>query len=178
MAGTYNTSLNQIPAIVKKYRDELTGSILNYGCGRGWRKVEHYLFQAGTHIFPYDKYGDHYLRIPKVGNFDSIICANVLNVCDDDLLKETLANLQDIMSFNMHCTLYLSVYEGDRTGKGRVTKKGYQRNQKAAEYETLLNSYFRSVERKGRNFICSDIHDFACNEPNDIYTTAQGEIHK
>ena len=156
MVETYNTSLNQIPAIVKKYKSRLTGTILNYGCGRGWRKVEYYLFAKGTHVHPYDKYGDKYLSRPKVGNFDNIICANVLNVCDSSLLEKTVEDLHAIMFQRDNCTLYISVYEGDRTGIGCMTTKGYQRNEKAVRYESLLNSNFVSVERKGNNFICSN----------------------
>lgn len=160
MTATYNTSLNQIPAIVKKYKDKLTGNVLNYGCGRGWRKVENFLHQEGTRVDSYDKYGDSYLRIPKVGNFDNIICANVLNVCDDTLLKETIEDIREMVLVGEvygrgSCTLYISIYEGDRSGEGRITKRGFQRNQKAFNYEPMLNKNFGSVKRKGNTFICS-----------------------
>jgi hypothetical protein len=38
--------------------------------------------------------------------------------------------------------VYISVYEGDRTGNGRPTSKGWQRNQKIEDYLETVKQVF------------------------------------
>lgn len=148
--NTFNTSLNQVPAIIKEYRDVLPETILNYGCGCGYRKVEAYLEHGVT---SYDKYSNEEAirKLDRSKDYECVVCANVLNVIETE--KEMNEMLKDIASLSD--TALFSVYEGNGTGVGNPTSKGYQRNQKAKEYEGILKRYFSSVVRKGKNFICN-----------------------
>ena len=160
MCSLYSTSLNQVPAIVKKYKDDFGTNILNYGCGRGWRKVEDYLVTEDPFskiVYAYDKYGDPSLTQSPVGSFDSIIVANVLNVNAElsPVIRE-LYNYSAPENNRKPCKVYISIYEGDKSGIGKVTTKGYQRNEKAIAYMLPLQEYFNSVTRKGNFFICEN----------------------
>jgi hypothetical protein len=57
--------------------------------------------------------------------------SNVLNViCDRDVRIHILTLAKKYCSG----TVYITVYEGDKTGKGKVTRDGYQLNCKLKEY--------------------------------------------
>jgi len=83
-------------------------------------------------------------------SYSILICANVLNVIQSDVsLHETVKQMSQVS-----CPVIISVYEGNRSGDGKVTTKGYQRNLPAREYEWWLKQYFSEVKRKGNKFIC------------------------
>lgn len=46
-------------------------------------------------------------------------------------------------------TAIFTIYEGDRSGVGRATKAGYQRNAKASSYVSSMRKYFDHVEPHG-----------------------------
>jgi len=155
MRNTYKTSLNQIPALVKKHKHELFGHILNFGCGCGWEKVKEYLeTNSNRFVTSYDKYSDEESinELYQTLRYDNVVCANVLNVVETrEEMKEMLDDMIHVVGDPIY---YFSVYEGDRSGKGCVTSKGYQRNERAVEYEAILKEYFTTVNRHGTIFIC------------------------
>jgi len=81
------------------------------------------------------------------------VCSNVLNVInDDDAITEVI---RDIDSIKGNCTdVYFTIYEGDKSGIGKETSKGYQRNQKAESYIELLKSFFGEVSKSGNIIHC------------------------
>lgn len=76
--------------------------------------------------------------IKKVADAGYAHKSNARELCEKMVPFEILA---DIASFHA-ATIYISVYEGDRTGIGRETTKGWQRNQKACTYEDAIRKYF------------------------------------
>lgn len=87
-----------------------------------------------------------------MGGVNVCLCANVLNVIAEnsiiiDILEDIYNNLTD------YGILFLNVYEGDRSGKGKATCKGYQRNAKTQDYIAFLKMVFPLVERKGKLLI-------------------------
>lgn len=163
--NTLNTSLQQVPAIIKRYKNSMDEkSVLNFGCGKGFKKVHDYLNKS--FIYHYDKYldtiyyddDDHVLATNEwididIQDYDIVVLANVLNVIKDyKEIEETLDKIKSVC--NNATTVYISVYEGDRKGEGKETTKGYQRNQKAVKYKEVIEKYFSSVERKSNNYIC------------------------
>lgn len=147
-----NTSLNQLPCTHKLVAQENFTKLLDYGCGK-YDTFKNYVEVLGKKYFGYDKYN----RSEKENmealscNPNLVTCNNVLNVIDSDEVMEQV--VKDLASFG--CKTIICVYEGDRTGVGKVTKKDcYQRNQKAVEYIPVLEKYFQKVTRKGNIFIC------------------------
>ena len=60
-----------------------------------------------------------------------MVCSNVLNVIDNE---EEIARISRIIR-DLSLCYFVTVYEGDKSGKGRVTKYDcYQRNECVKEY--------------------------------------------
>lgn len=151
---------NKIPAlykIVEKYITE-NSIILDYGAGKYNTGVEYYKNKNIT-VLPYDKYNRSeesnaktFDSIKKMNGVNVCLCANVLNViAENDVIIDILEDIYN--NLNVHGTLFLNVYEGDRSGKGKPTCKGYQRNAKINEYIPFLKMVFPLVERKGKLLI-------------------------
>lgn len=161
--SSMNTSINttRLPAVWGKINWDYVKihahnpecpNIVDYGCGKPQtanmaRLVvrNHYLDkerlgQFGCHYgyFPYDPYwGDvsgnqTALRcLTEYNEADLCICANVLNVIDD---SEEISNIIKRVTLARYWAF--SIYEGDKSGKGKYTKGGtcYQRNLRTKEY--------------------------------------------
>ena len=64
-----------------------------------------------------------------------VVCSNVLNVIDDDDTVHKIAGHIEEIVRDTGGTGYVTVYEGDRSGTGRVTGKDqYQRNEPLRSY--------------------------------------------
>lgn len=152
MAQNYSskgTSINKtkLPAVYRKVGDKaLRGMrVLEYGCGRYTDHIREHLekLQSTPYFFdPYNLPEEENQKTLNVMNswmyqifdtvpFNVVICSNVLNVIDDDetvneIIRKLVRNAIDV---------YITVYEGDKTGKGRQTGPDqYQRNEKASAY--------------------------------------------
>jgi hypothetical protein len=150
-----DTSLKQVPALLKsKLLDVVPGHRnLDIGGGKYDLGTEH-LASRGveSHVFdPYNRSEAHnnsVLHKFKDNPADSVTAANVLNVIKEPEHRRGM--IQN--SFNhLHPKgkAYFDVYEGDRSGNGRETSKGYQNNKKAADYHDEVASVFPHVERRG-----------------------------
>lgn len=164
------TSLNQVPALHKsatlnmcvataKAEHKNFAFIVDYGAGR-YNAGE--IFLTNRHnipVFSYDPYNRPTeentltLEIMETGSCPIVICANVLNVIDDDEeITWILANIRRAIR-NVRGVALFTVYEGNRSGIGTPTKAGYQRNAKTSEYIPILQDIFHSVTRKGKILI-------------------------
>ena len=144
-----STSLNQIPSVWKyiDYESGNTKTILDYGCGK-YNKFKELVESWGIAYYGFDPYN----RTEKENELalnctpDLITCCNVLNVIDSDKVVESI--LGEIASFG--CPVIFSVYEGNKSGVGRVSRKDcYQRNCKASFFVPIIKKYFSEVRRKG-----------------------------
>ena len=157
---TINTSIKQVPALFNKVYMPIEGTILNFGCGRYPDLVEEaFPLHSFMHFDPYfDRVEENeayvhtdlmdmlwYVGTEKKFGGVVVMCANVLNVLTDDELKDTIMTL-NILAFEGFL-VHISIYEGDRSGVGKKTSRGYQRNQKAVEYTRYFDGLF--VKRKG-----------------------------
>lgn len=140
-----NTSVNstKLPAIYgrinwHKVRTEWykthnllsTPYVVDIGCGRYTANIKNYLSQYGIGYLGHDPYWGSDEGWDKVVPA-LIICSNVLNVIEEDDNIDSL--IETIQGYNR--PYYITVYEGNGSGIGKVTKKDcYQRNAKAASY--------------------------------------------
>ena len=133
-----STSLHQVPALHK--RVNVGGKrVLDYGCGKYDDGLLYLKGRGAAKVCGWDPYN----REPEwnvegavwiyKGKADITLCANVLNV---------IANRVHRMRVIRDCykslapggIAYFWVYEGDETGKGGKTTKGWQENRKTESY--------------------------------------------
>lgn len=151
-----NTSLNQIPKTGKLLSTmgikEKT-VILDYGCG-GFNKFSTYCKEElKLTYFGYDPYWKNeeennnalYCQ-PEV-----ITCNNVFNVIEENNVLEMI--LDRLKGYQ--CKVIIKVYEGNKTGIGKVSKKDcFQRNMRAKDYLPIIGNYFENIVIKGDIIIC------------------------
>jgi hypothetical protein len=87
----------------------------------------------------------------KDGQADMAMSHNVLNVIQEDKNIIDIA-LQAENAIKPNGKAHFSVYEGTGKGEGKVTTKGYQRNEKTEAYVPLIEKVFgeANVTRKGK----------------------------
>lgn len=142
-----NTSMNcnSLPTAFSKCR--AYGRVLDYGCGKFTNMIKLHVNEQGAKYFPYDKYNmdegtnEATMYIGQKYGFDTVFCCNVLNVIDNDnVVWEILHTMFNLL--NNHSKMYIQIYEGNKTGIGKVTKTDcYQRNEKTHDYEKFFGAF-------------------------------------
>jgi hypothetical protein len=155
-----DTCVRKIPMVYKqKQYFSLCPTILDIGCGKYFEDIRRFANVCyGATVFGYDPYNLSAKRnAQSLKNVlmchnravDMVICANVLNVLD------RWEDIVDIVDFAAACTsidgcALFQIYEGDRSGIGKETTKGWQRNQKTEDYlAPVYDNGFGTVIRKG-----------------------------
>lgn len=120
---------------------------LDIGGGRFDNAIEH-LATHGVHAHVYDPYNrseEHNTNaLAKAGNgqADTVSLFNVLNVIDDPEHHTSALQLAH-SSLKPKGKLFVGVYEGDKSGKGKQTgKDSYQRNEKIDAYLPTVQQVF------------------------------------
>lgn len=157
-----HTSVNttKLPAIYKKINwwkmihdyDEVI-HVWDMGCGKETSHISEYLKQFGVQYHGYDPYwinghnenhfDNYFNQLWRTSHLDVFICTNVLNV---------IASWDTMMSFKRWFVqksniYFISVYEGDKSGEGKVTKDDcWQWNKPLKDYITWPTE---EVIRKG-----------------------------
>lgn len=124
------TSINSVklPAVYNKIDwSKVSGTVCDYGCGRYTDHIREFLKEKGIEYNGFDPYWAPDGKIEG----DIFICSNVLNVIQDEQEMYRIHNLL----VNTGKPYFITVYEGDKSGMGRVTKKDcYQRNETLEDY--------------------------------------------
>lgn len=174
--SSMNTSVNttKLPSIWGKlnlqwlykvnYLKELR--VVDYGCGRRatQEKVLIYISsQVPIIYFPYDPYwGDEDRNRNAISclcqweEADLCICANVLNVIDDDEELEKI--IKEVTQAKYWA---FQIYEGDKSGIGKESKAGcWQRNAKTEFYVKFIleHNLACSVYTIRNNIITNDLN--------------------
>lgn len=149
-----HTAVNQLPAVAKlvarrfgwrpytKHLDIGAGPYDGLGRFLRARRVEYY---------PYDTYNRTAAenRIAMEGRYDTVTLSNLLNVVRSEDIRHELLRLAHKKLLH-DGKAYITVYEGDRTGFGGTTSKGWQENRRTADYLDEIGEVFSGVERFGR----------------------------
>lgn len=169
-----NTSVNttRLPAVYNKiyWGPYENYHIFDIGCGqlKTQQIIQEFLEDHGVkHFYPWDPYhkclGNKIKTVTAMNNGDTkkvIICSCVLNVIDDDeALNNLIAFICDMSViqepngiYRMN-PVYIAVYEGNKSGVGRETKKDcWQRNERLAAYLDKFNSYIKQKYNHNANF--------------------------
>lgn len=157
------TSINTVNAIYKKGYFKIGDEILDYGGGKYDSNVK-YLSQIGIKCFVFDPYNRSIEHNDRVLNYfkakqgaDNIVCSNVLCVIkENEVVLDILRKIYNISSKRAGSKIYIQIYEGTKSGVGTSTKKGYQRNEIAANYLKYIEKVFNGasviISRKGNIF--------------------------
>lgn len=154
VVSSAGTSLNQAAATFRK-EEFAAGSLnLDYGGGKYGKGTE-LLAGLGVENALWDPFNrgeaENFrarLRVARAGGAETVTCNNVLNVIDSDAaMREAIA--QCALALKAGGRAYFLLHEGDRSGAGRQTKAGYQRNRKASEYEAAIGEFFGALRRRG-----------------------------
>jgi len=141
------TSVRQVPALHKKL-EWADGSVnLDLGGGRFDTATE-WLADRGVRNLVLDRYNrspEHNRGVlDEVADSgpDTVTVANVLNVIrDPEMRREVMETAAELV--RPGGTVYFAVYEGDRSGKGRVTSKGsWQENRRLRTYLDEIKAVF------------------------------------
>lgn len=138
-------------AIEAKYGRK--GVVIDYGCGRETSHIARYINSKGWSYLCYDPYWtdqSYSLDVIKAMAYGSkgrnepvvVLCSNVLNVID------SLRIIADIKQFCYDLAtdslFFQSIYEGDKSNVGRMTKKDcWQRNEIVEKYLYSCNERFK-----------------------------------
>jgi hypothetical protein len=173
-----NTSINtaKLPIVYSKvdwrrYASLASGyCVVDVGCGRIETqklirdKLKHHKI---SNFYPMDPYHECIVDrnivkqcIDNHVNNKVVICSNVLNVIDDDnALLSLIKDLCDMIVFQLTDgtyrmnPCYITVYEGDKLGIGRETKKDcWQRNERLSAYLDKFNGYIKKKYNHNANF--------------------------
>ena len=146
-----DTSLNQIPALIKKHASDLGSVNLDWGGGK-YNKTTDYLAERGVTNLVYDPYNrdiDHNREIILQAYstaINTITCANVLNVLKSKaartkLLKEIYGVVKYQYSKQYRwVTVYFSMYE--KNGNGIPDENLPQTNMKTEDYRAEIAKVF------------------------------------
>lgn len=152
-----NTSLNQVAALLKKVPWEGGEINLDYGGGKYDKGTEYLWVNHSVINLVYDPYNRPYIHNEDVKKFvkahggaDTVTCANVLNVIADPMERyEVLLDISK--NLKLDGKAYFTVYEGDGSGVGRVTKPDcWQENRPTASYIPEIQQAFNTVYRMGK----------------------------
>ena len=130
--------------------------IVDIGGGRFDNLVEDAAEEGATvKVYdPFNRTPEHNAAVVdsvKDGQADMAMSHNVLNVIQEDKNIIDIA-VQAENAIKPNGKAHFSVYEGTGKGEGKVTTKGYQRNQKTEAYVPLIEEVFGkgNVTRKGK----------------------------
>lgn len=165
-----NTSRVQIPYLHKHPIAQaacICSHVLDYGAGLSHELAREQVLRNGADAYEwYDPYWNSNagnVHALLNGPYDVVLCSNVLNVINDDeslyqAVYQMLAHVRHDEQGNG--VVLITVYEGDKSGEGRVTRDGYQRNLRTSAYVEMLEKRFEAdyapetpcitVYRKGR----------------------------
>jgi hypothetical protein len=142
-----NTSVNTITKVYKRFKFKANSLILDYGGGK-YDTNKAYLESLGHSCYVYDPYNrskeENELALSSVlsrGGADVVVCANVLNVIKEDSIIQEI--LQDILNYvHLGSKVYIQIYEGNKSGVGLPTSRGYQRNEVTSQYLDMIKKVY------------------------------------
>lgn len=152
------TSVNMVPTLFKRV-PVFGRKNLDIGGGRFDTASEWLLETHGCKNFVYDPYNrpvEHNMKVLKQTQkgVDTITISNVLNVIKEYHFRRGVLELA-ASRCGEDTKVYITVYEGDRSGVGRETRCGYQRNLKTDAYVHEVGEFFDCVVRKGKLIVAS-----------------------
>lgn len=167
---------NRLPAVFRMVDWNPRTRNLDYGGGKFdnatlWLAEN---FQVHNLILdPYNRSPQHNGMVRnQVDRFgvDSVTLSNVLNVIQESYVRiEVLKDIKAMIDPSVLVPVYITVYEGDRTYRGRETTKGWQNNTPTKWYLYEIRKVFPYTIRKGKLIIANVSRETYEMAPQLIY---------
>ena len=149
---------NKLPAIFRMVKFQPDTMNLDYGGGKFDNAAEELAKINVTNLVydPYNRSSEHNQDVLKQvranGGADTVTISNVLNVIAEPEARQTvLRNAKKLVKPGGK--VYITVYEGNKSGSGAETKAGYQLNKDTKDYVDEISQVFDNVTRKGKLII-------------------------
>ena len=156
--GSAGTSLNQVPRGMRLINWQSGTRNVDIGGGR-FDAATDYLSEQGVENLVFDPFNRDVEHNKEVAErvrdekADTATCHNVLNVIDTAAARGNVI-LQAAKAIKPDGTAYFTVYEGDKSGKGRQTKSdSWQNNRPTKDYVKEIEKYFDDVTVKNNMII-------------------------
>lgn len=177
------TSIAQIPATFKRVDFKPGTRNLDYG-GGSYDLGSEFLREKGVENFVYDRFNrseehnDSVLKEVGKRGADTVTVNNVLNVVAEPEVRDFI--VEDAANYlKPGGTAYFLVYEGDGTGIGKETSKGFQNNAKTESYLPAIKRHFNDVMRKGNLIIARGVKggvEYSARRPPGAAARAAGNV--
>ena len=154
-----DTSLNQVPAVFKKVNWKSGTTNIDIGGGKYDTSTNFMKDKGVTNVVfdPFNRDAEHnrnaFEKIQSKG--DTVTVANVLNVIKEDVVRDNVI-LQAAKALKPNGTAYFGIYEGNASGNGKETSKGWQNNRKTADYIPEIAKRFKTIKKSGNMIIASN----------------------
>lgn len=157
-----DTSLQQVPALFKSKAFVPRGTNLDIGAGKFDLGKQYLERERGvTESVPFDPFNrdaeTNRLAVERLQSgerFATTTIPNVLNVIAERSVRDNVI-LQAARALDPQGVAYFQIYEGDRSGDGRQTSKGYQNNKKTSDYIDEVRRHFGEVRISGNVIVAS-----------------------
>ena len=158
-----DTSLAQIPAVFKSKIFVPRGKNLDIGAGKFDLGKEYLESERGVEeSVPFDPFNRSVEsnraavdRLQSGERFGTTTVPNVLNVVAEAPARDNVV-LQAAQALEPNGVAYFQIYEGDRSGNGRRTSKGFQNNKKTSDYVAEVRKHFGDVRTSGNIIVASN----------------------
>ena len=147
-----NTSVNskKVPRLFKAVTWQPGTTNLDYGGGK-WDTATEYLKKKGVENHIYDPFNRGVVennRTMSRWKYDTVTLSNVLCVIEDAGTRRGLVDLA-MAHLKVGGTLYITIYEGDRSRCGKQTKKDcWQNNQPLKFYAEELTDLKPEIKKQ------------------------------
>lgn len=160
-----NTSINKhkVPSLFTMNKAIFEPDTINFDIGGGkYDTATVYLHGLNVQNLIWDKFNrseewnkNVINTLIKYGGADTVTISNVLNVIEEWEYRHEVLQLAYAFS-KPTATIYITVYEGDKSGIGKQTKDDcYQLNRTTADYVGEILTVFPHVKRYGKLIVCS-----------------------
>jgi len=150
--------------------------ILDLGGGKFDNATEAHK-KAGITSLVYDpfnrteEHNDKVIKQVKANPVDAVVIANVLNVIEERGNQVQVLR-QAYNAVAPGGAVHISVYEGNKSGKGKVTKKGFQQNKPLKDYMSTVKKVFKDASIEKGSIVA---YREAANEPSASPVMIQAE---
>ena len=150
---TIMSSRKQIPGSFKKIPWQPGTTNLDIGAGRFPELLTEALRTKKVENTPYDPQNQDINYIPG-SQYDTITMNNVLNVIKNK--KDRMILISNALNYiGLKGTIYIQIYQGDRTNHPRKTRDGWQNNYPLQHYIDEIKGTYPSVTlTKEKGLIC------------------------
>lgn len=149
-----DTCLNQVPALFHSKHFEFHDNTVNLDIGGGKYNIAIEFLKSKniTNIIydPFNRSEDFNVKSEKIAKdlVDSVTITNVLNVIQEEEVRLNLLECA-YQCLKNNKKIYIQIYEGNKTGIGKITKRGFQANLRTQSYIPEIEKVFGKVTRKG-----------------------------